>query len=107
MGLIYQIRLSENSFKKPISLLVPSIFAVGNTYYIMISIKYPSLVFVRIGDEEYFDESNGFMCSKSLVHRVVVPMAELDCGEDKPDDHPEHGYTVACHNSRKGCYQRK
>ena len=59
-------------------LLAPSVFAVEDTYHIMISIKYPSLVFVRIGDEEYFDESNGIMCSQSLVHRVIVPMAELD-----------------------------
>ena len=25
----------------------------------------------------------------------------LDCGEDKPDDHPEYGFTVACHVFRK------
>jgi len=25
----------------------------------------------------------------------------LDCGEDKPDDHPEYGFTVACHTFRK------
>ncbi len=25
----------------------------------------------------------------------------LDCGEDKPDDHPEYGFTVACHIFRE------
>ena len=25
----------------------------------------------------------------------------LDCGEDKPDDHPEYGFTVACHSFRE------
>lgn len=25
----------------------------------------------------------------------------LDCGEDKPDDHPEYGFTVSCHEFRK------
>lgn len=25
----------------------------------------------------------------------------LDCGEDKPDDHPEYGWTVCCHAFRK------
>ena len=25
----------------------------------------------------------------------------LDCGEDKPDDHPEYGFTVACHAFRR------
>lgn len=25
----------------------------------------------------------------------------LDCGEDKPDDHPEYGFTVACHAFRE------
>ncbi len=25
----------------------------------------------------------------------------LDCGEDKPDDHPEYGFSVACHQMRE------
>lgn len=70
--------MPDNSSKKTTTLLAPSVFAVGDTYHIMISVEYPSLVFVRIGDEEYFDESNGIMCSQSLVHRVIVPMSELD-----------------------------
>lgn len=56
----------------------PSVFAVENTYHIMVNIEYPSLVFVKIGDEEYYDESNGIMRSLSTVHRVIVPMADLD-----------------------------
>ncbi|MBR3835462.1 MAG: metallophosphoesterase [Clostridia bacterium] len=69
--------LDNNSANEKLS-IAPSVFAVKDTYHIMVSIRYPSLVFVRIGDEEYYDESNGIMCSQSLVHRVIVPMEELD-----------------------------
>ncbi len=58
--------------------VAPAVFVVEDTYHIMVSISYPSLVFVRIGEEEYFDESNGIMRSQSLIHRVIVPMTELD-----------------------------
>lgn len=56
----------------------PAVFVVENTYQIMVKIKRPVLVWVRIGDKEYFDESNGIMCSMSQMHRVSVPMTELD-----------------------------
>lgn len=58
--------------------IAPSVFAVEDAYHIMVNIKFPSLVSVKIGDEEYFDESNGIMCSQSPVHRVIVPISELD-----------------------------
>jgi predicted phosphodiesterase len=37
---------------------------------------------VRIGDSEYYDESNGIMRSLSELHRVIVPMEELDAAKE-------------------------
>ena len=56
----------------------PAVFAVADEYQIMVQIDDPVLFSVRVGDEEYFDESNGIMRSLSELHRVRVPMAELD-----------------------------
>ena len=56
----------------------PAVFAVAQDYQIMVQISDPVLFSVRVGDEEYFDESNGIMRSLSEVHRVIVPQAELD-----------------------------
>lgn len=56
----------------------PAVFAVENNYQIMVSTTAPALFGVRVGDTEYFDESNGIMRSLSDLHRVCVPMSELD-----------------------------
>lgn len=72
---------NENEVKLPNDYTpetAPTVFAVENTYHIMVSIPYPCLVWVKIGEEKYFDESNGIIRSQSLVHRMIVPMPELD-----------------------------
>ena len=56
----------------------PAVFAVENNYQIMVSTTRPSLFWVRVGDKSYYDESNGILRSISDLHRVEVPMAELD-----------------------------
>ncbi len=56
----------------------PAVFAVEDTYQILVPTAAPCLFLVRVGDEEYFDESNGIMKSLSELHRVTVPMAGLD-----------------------------
>lgn len=63
----------------------PAVYAVGDTYHIMVPVDEPSLMWVEIGENRYYDESNGILRSACRVHRMVVPMAELDrCG----------GYTI-------------
>lgn len=57
---------------------MPAVFAVGNTYQIMVPVVNQSLMFVKVGDKCYYDESNGIMRSLTPVHRMTVPMAELD-----------------------------
>lgn len=56
----------------------PAVFAVHNTYQIMVSVTRESLFFVKVGDKCYYDHSNGIMRSLSPLHRVTVPMEELD-----------------------------
>ena len=56
----------------------PAVFAVEDTYHIMCPMSDPCLFWVRIGDEEYYDESNGILRSLSPIHRVIVPMKVLD-----------------------------
>lgn len=58
--------------------LTPAVFAVGNEYQIMIPAECESIMWVEIDGKRYYDASNGIMRSNTLVHKVVVPMAELD-----------------------------
>lgn len=56
----------------------PAVFAVGNKYQIMVEVNFPTLMWVKVGDEEYFDDSNGIIRSAVTTHRITVPMSELD-----------------------------
>ncbi len=56
----------------------PAVFAVGENYQIMVTVNKPSLFWVRVGDKEYYDGSNGILRSLSDLHRAEVPMSELD-----------------------------
>ena len=59
----------------------PAVFAVKHSYQIMVSTTVPALFWVRVGDTEYFDESNGIMRSLSDLHRVCVPMSSAGNGQ--------------------------
>ena len=65
----------------------PAVFAVGDTYQIMVPVTSPCLMWVKIGDELYFDDSNGIIRSDVTTHRMAVPMDELDRAG---------AYTVCC-----------
>lgn len=56
----------------------PAVFAVGDTYQIMIPVTCPCLMWVKVGEDCYFDDSNGIIRSDVTTHRMVVPMDELD-----------------------------
>ncbi|MBQ8684473.1 MAG: metallophosphoesterase [Clostridia bacterium] len=56
----------------------PAVFAVEDTYQILVPVEKESLFWVRIGDTCYYDESNGILRSLSELHRATVPMAALD-----------------------------
>ncbi len=63
----------------------PTVYAVGEKYVIMVPVKEPCVMWVRVGGEEYFDDSNGIFRSARLTHKMEVPTEELDC---------EKAYTV-------------
>lgn len=56
----------------------PAVFAVENEYQIMVPVEKECLYWVRVGENEYYDESNGILCSRSLLHRASVPMKVLN-----------------------------
>ena len=63
----------------------PAVFAVGNEYQIMVPVNMSCVLWVRAGENTYFDDSNGILRSDTDLHRVHVPMAVLDAAG---------GYTV-------------
>lgn len=56
----------------------PAVFVVGNSYQILVPVKKSSLLWVEVGGKCYYDEQNGIMRSLTCIHRVSVPMEELD-----------------------------
>ncbi len=59
-------------------LFTPAVFAVNENYQIMV-MAYSEIIFwVTVGDKNYYDHSNGTVSSLNPVHRVNVPIEELD-----------------------------
>ena len=56
----------------------PAVCAVGKNYQILIPVRMPAVLWVRVGETDYYDESNGIPRSDTDLHRVTVPMSELD-----------------------------
>ncbi len=56
----------------------PAVFAVADTYHIMVPVSKKSLMWVTIGDKRYCDESNGILRSETAIHRIIVPAKELN-----------------------------
>ena len=56
----------------------PAVFAVGKEYQIMFRVNCPTLAWVTVGGECYFDDSNGILRSAVTTHRICVPADELD-----------------------------
>ncbi len=56
----------------------PAVFAVENSYQIMVPVTEPSLFWVEIDGKCYYDEQNGIMRSLCTTHRVTLPMHVLD-----------------------------
>ncbi len=56
----------------------PAVFAVHDSYQIMVPVTCESLMWVKVGDECYYDDSNGILRSAVTTHRITVPCEELD-----------------------------
>lgn len=64
--------------KNSVLLHNPVVFAVGDTYQIIMPVKVSSIIWIKIGGFEYFDESNGVLRSNVGVHKIIVPMDLLN-----------------------------
>lgn len=56
----------------------PAVFAVGDTYQIMVPVTCETLMWVNVGGNCYYDHSNGILRSHVSLHKITVPMSELD-----------------------------
>ncbi len=56
----------------------PSVFAVGDTYQILVSVSCNTVMWVKVGDKEYYDHSNGVLRSDTTIHKMILPKNELD-----------------------------
>lgn len=56
----------------------PAVFAVGEEYQITVPVTASCLLSVTVGTETYYDHVNGVLRSDTDVHRVTVPMENLD-----------------------------
>ena len=56
----------------------PSVYAVNGKYEIIVAVNSPTVMWVRVGERDYYDDSNGILRSSSLTHKMDVPMTELD-----------------------------
>lgn len=56
----------------------PAVFAVGSDYQIMVPVSCQTLMWVKVGDENYYDDSNGIIRSAVTTHRMTVPAEELN-----------------------------
>lgn len=60
----------------------PAVFAVDDTYQIMVPVTEECLMWVKVGDEEFYDDSNGILRSKVSTHRITVPAKTLDTAKE-------------------------
>jgi len=64
-------------FKSP-----PAVYAVGDEYQIAVVTDCETLMWVRIGENEYYDESNGILRSARPLHFVSVPADALNSAKE-------------------------
>ena len=56
----------------------PVVYAVGEEYQIFVIPASKTVMWCRIGENEYYDDSNGVLRSETMFHKITVPAAELD-----------------------------
>ena len=68
------LRVDYNYFFKT----EPTVFLTGEVYQIMIPVSVKSLMYVCVGDRQFYDESNGILRSDVPIHRVNIPKREME-----------------------------
>lgn len=56
----------------------PAIFAVGADYQIIVPVTCETVMWVKVGNKCFYDESNGILRSAKRIHKIIVPMEILD-----------------------------
>jgi len=59
----------------------PCVFAVGNEYQIAFNTTEFGVAWLEVGEKTYRSSRNGLMLSETLIHKITVPMAELDAAK--------------------------
>lgn len=57
---------------------MPTVFAVGNGYRIMVRCDEKALMWIKVGDKCFYDHSNGILRSDTDIHGITVPAELLD-----------------------------
>lgn len=57
---------------------LPTVYAVRNTYQIIVPVKCETVMWVSVGDKCFYDDSNGILRSSCSTHRMTVPAELLD-----------------------------
>ena len=70
-------------------LTTPIVYAVNREYQIMVPVTCELVMWVEVGDQSFYDDSNGILRSSSTTHRMTVPMELLD-----KEKHYKIGYRV-------------
>lgn len=60
----------------------PAVYAVRDRYIITVAVNEPCTMWVKVGENEYFDDSNGILRTASLTHKIEIPSAELDAAKE-------------------------
>lgn len=56
----------------------PTVFAVGKNYNIFVPFDTEVIMWVKVGDQIYYDDCNGILRSNTNMHKVELPMRALD-----------------------------
>ena len=56
----------------------PAVYAVGDRYIITVAVNEPCTMWAKVGDKEFFDDSNGILRTASLTHKIEFPAKILD-----------------------------
>ncbi len=56
----------------------PAVYTVSDRYIITVAVNDHCTMWVKIGDREYYDDSNGILRTASLTHKMEVPSKVLD-----------------------------
>ncbi len=56
----------------------PAVFAVGDDYQIIIPVTCETVMWVKVGDKCFYDESNGILRSAKRIHKMIVPAEILN-----------------------------